>query len=66
MKLTKTVTSGGRPAYYASEVDKYIAQLEAENARLRKIEDAAELLVGDEGNPTDAWCLLLNALGGEQ
>jgi len=37
MKLTKTVTSGGRPAYYASEVDEYIAQLEAE---LIALEDA--------------------------
>jgi hypothetical protein len=48
-----------------AEMRQYTAQLKAENERLRKIEDAVRLLVEDEGNPTDAWCLLLNALGGE-
>lgn len=43
-----------------------VRQLEAENERLHKIEDAARLVVSDEGNPTDAWCLLLNALGGDE
>ena len=42
-----------------------IRKLKSENERLRKIEEAAKLLVEDGINAQDAWCLLLNALGGE-